>query len=331
MKAAYINETGAPEVIQVGDLALPTLPAGHVLIRVHAVSVNPIDTYVRSGAVAFELPQPYILGCDAAGVVEAVGEGVHHLSIGDRVWCTNQGLLGRQGTFAEQIAVSEDWCFPLPDQVSFEDAAACALVAVTAHLGLYREASLQAGETMLVIGGSGGVGSMAVQMGKATGAQVIATAGSEQKCERVRALGADVVINYKQESIEEAVKREAPKGVNVVWETRREPDFDMAIELMAGRGRMILMAGRDATPVFPVGPFYVKECSLHGFVMFKATPVEMRAAADDINHWLANGKLRANIATTLPLDQAAEAHRLQEAATLHDSGELPGKIVLTID
>ena len=331
MKAAYINETGAPEVIQVGEMAEPRLTAGEVLIRVHAVSVNPIDTYIRSGVIAFELPQPFIIGCDAAGVVEAVGDGVHHFSVGDRVWCTNQGLLGRQGTFAEKIAVSEDWCFPLPEKVSFQDAAACALVAVTAHLGLYREALLQAGETLLVIGGSGGVGSMVVQMGKATGARVIATAGSDEKCDRVRALGADVVINYNTESIEEVVKREAPKGVNVFWETRREPDFDMAVELMAGRGRMVLMAGRDAQALFPVGPFYVKECSLHGFVMFKATPVEMRAAADDINHWLASGKLKANIATTMPLDQAVEAHRMQEAATIQGSGELAGKIVLTID
>ncbi len=225
------------------------------MIRVHAVSVNPIDTYVRSGAVAFDLPQPFIIGCDAAGVVEAVGDGVHHFSVGDRVWCTNQGLLGRQGTFAEKIAVSEDWCFPLPAEVSFEDAAACALVAVTAHLGLYREAMLEAGETLLVIGGSGGVGSMVVQMGKATGARVIATAGSEQKCDRVRALGADVVINYNAESIEDAVKREAPKGVNVFWETRREPDFDLAVELMAPRGRMILMAGRECATSFSGRPF----------------------------------------------------------------------------
>jgi NADPH2:quinone reductase len=168
-------------------------------------------------------------------------------------------------------------------------------------------------------------------MAQTIGARVIATAGSDMKCQRVRSLGADVVINYKQESIEKVVRREAPKGVNVFWETRRQPDFDLAVELMAGHGRMILMAGRDARPTFPVGPFYVKQCSLHGFVMFKATPVEMRAAADDINHWLAQGKLRANIARTLPLDQAAEAHRLQEAATLQDSGDLAGKIVLTVD
>ncbi len=330
MKAAYLHQTGSPDVIEVGELETPVPGEGEVLIRVHAAAVNPIDTYVRSGAVQFELPKPFIPGCDAAGVVEAVGPNVHRHRVGDRVWCTNQGLLGRQGTFAEQIVVADQWCFTLPDSVSFQDAAASALVGVTAHLGLYREAMLEAGETILVIGGSGGVGSMVVQMAKASGARVIATAGSEAKCERVRELGADVVINYRQSSIQEVVTREVPKGVNVFWETRREPDFDLAVELMAGRGRMILMAGRDARPSFPVGPFYVKECSLHGFVMFKATPVEMRAAADDINLWLAKGKLRANIATTLPLDQAAEAHRLQEQTTLQCSGDLAGKIVVTM-
>ncbi len=330
MKAAYIHQTGGVEKIQVGDLPAPPLAEGKVIVRVHAVSVNPIDTYIRSGAVAMELPDPYVLGCDAAGVVEAVGQGVHGVSVGDRVWCTNQGLLGRQGTFAEQIAIDDDWCFPLPEKVSFEEAAACALVAVTAHLGLYREAGLQAGETILVVGGTGGVGSMVVQMARALGARVIATASSDEKCQRAIELGADVAINYQRESIADVVRQQAPKGVNVFWETRREPDFDGAVELLAERGRMVLMAGRDARPEFPVGPFYVKECSLHGFVMFKATPVEMRAAADDINHLLAAGKLQANISATLPLDQAAEAHRMQEAATLDGSGKLAGKIVLTI-
>jgi len=239
-------------------------------------------------------------------------------------------LLGRQGTFAEKIAVAHQWCFPLVDSVSFEDAAACALVGVTAHLGLFREANLQAGETILVIGGSGGVGSMVVQMARAAGATVIATAGSDEKCRLTKQLGADVVINYQQQSVEEAVKQAAPKGVDVFWETRREPNFDVAVELMAERGRMILMAGREARPQLPVGPFYVKECSLHGFVMFKATAVEMRAAAEDITPWLAMGKLKANIGARLSLDQAAEAHRMQEEATLHGTHDLAGKIVLTV-
>jgi NADPH2:quinone reductase len=330
MKAAYIEKTGAPEIIKIDDIEAETPRDGEVRIRVHAVSVNPIDTYIRSGAVASEIHHRYILGCDASGIIESVGEGVQNFKAGDRVWCTNQGLQGRQGTFAELICIDENWCYRLPDEVSFETAAACALVGMTAHLGLFREARLQPGETVLCIGGTGGVGSMVVQMGKACGAIVIATAGTEKKHRRLLELGADVAINYNKSSIEGSVLEAAPKGVNVFWETRREPNFDQAIEILGERGRMVLMAGRDARPVFPVGPFYVKECSLHGFVMFKATALEMKTAAEEINRWMANGKLQANISLQLPLTQVAEAHRQQEAATLRGEGSLCGKIVLTL-
>lgn len=330
MKAAYIEQTGGPEVIRYGDVPDAVAGDGQVLIRVEAVSVNPIDTYVRSGLVASDLPQPFILGCDAAGVVEAVGRGVERFQPGQRVWCTNQGLLGRQGTFAEKIAVDAGWCFPLPESVNSEDAAACALVAVTAHLGLFREADLQPGHTLLVIGGTGGVGSMVVQMAHAAGARVITTAGSAAKRDQALQLGADVAIDYTSESIAEATRRHAPDGVNLFWETRREPDFDMAIDLLAPRGRMIVMAGRDARPPLPVGPFYVKECSVHGFVMFKASSDEMQTAAEDINRWWGEGKLKANIGARFPLEQAAEAHQLQESATLEHSGKLAGKIVLHV-
>lgn len=324
MKAAFITRTGDPSVIEFGDLDVPTAGPGQIRIRNHAVSVNPIDTYVRSGAISLNLPDRYILGCDSAGVVEAIGPGVDSFAVGDRVWCTNQGLLGRQGTFAELITVDAEWCFPLIDGVEFTTAAANALVGVTAHLGLFRCGRIQAGESILVIGGTGGVGSMVVQMAKASGAKVITTASSDEKCERAKQLGADHVINYNQTSIADAVKQIAPGGVNVLWETRRLPDFDEAVDLLAPRGRMIIMAGRDSRPEFPVGPFYVKECSLHGFVMFKATPLEMRRCADEMNRWMADGKLRANIARTLPLAEAAEAHRIQEGENVG------GKIVLTI-
>ena len=138
MKAAYIDRTGGPEVIKIGNIREETPGHGKVRIRVHAVSVNPIATYIRSGAIASGIQDRYILGCDASGIVDSVGDGVQDLKAGDRVWCTNQGLQGRQGTFAELICIDEDWCYPLPYQVSFEAAAACALVGMTAHLGLFR-------------------------------------------------------------------------------------------------------------------------------------------------------------------------------------------------
>jgi NADPH:quinone reductase len=328
MKAAYIEETGPPEVIQYGDLPDPTAAAGQVLVRTEAVSVNPIDTYLRAGANFFELPMPFIVGCDVAGTVEAVGEGVEQLKPGDRVWGSNQGLLGRQGTFAELSAIDAQWLYPLPDSVSAEDAAAVALVGITAHLGLVRETNLKSGETIFVRGGTGGVGSMVVQMAKAIGARVIATAGSEEKAAFCSELGADVVIDYHQENLAEKVLEVAPEGVNVFWETLREPDFDLVVETLAERGRMVLMAGRDARPAFPVGPFYVKGCSVHGFVMFKATAEEQRVCASDINHWLDSGQLKAVIDRVLPLDQAADAHRLQESETIALQSAVRGKLVL---
>lgn len=328
MHAAYIQETGPAETIQYGELPKPVATGSLVLVKAAAVAVNPIDTYLRNGANYWELPQPFIIGCDLAGTVEAVGEKASRFKPGDRVWCSNQGLLGRQGTFAEYCAVDECWLYPTPPGVSDETVAASALVGITAHLGLFREANLQSGQTIFVNGGTGGVGSMVVQMAKAAGARIIATAGSAEKCAALKALGVDVAVNYKTDDILAAVQKFAPAGVNIYWETVREPDFDKILSYLAERGRVILMAGRDARPPFPVGPFYVKGCSLHGFVMFKATPDEMRACADDMNRWFAAGKLKANIAVTLPLSQAARSHKLQEENTLQKSGTIAGKIVL---
>ena len=328
MKAAYINKTGPPENIIYGELPAPQPAGSQCLIRVSAVAVNPIDTYVRGGMVPMKLAFPFIIGCDLAGSVVATGPEVKRFKPGDRVWGSNQGLLGRQGTFSEFAAVDEAWLHPTPVGVGDEQAAAVALTGITAHLGLARDAKLKAGEVLFVNGGTGGVGSAVVQMAKALGARVITTAGSAKKVALCRKLGADAAINYKTENVDSAIEGFAPGGVNVWWETLREPDFDRTVKLLAPRGRMILMAGREARPVFPVGPFYVKGCSLHGFAMFNATAEEQRAAAEAINRWLVEGKLKANIDRILPLSEAAAAHRLQEESTLRKSGALSGKIVL---
>ncbi len=328
MKAAYIEQTGPPECIICGDLPRPEPTASQVLVRITAAAVNPIDTYIRSGANYWELPQPYIIGCDLAGVVESIGPQAKRLKPGDRVWGSNQGLLGRQGTFAEYAAVDECWLYPIPAGVADQTAASLALVGITAHLGLFLEGQLQRGQTVFVRGGTGGVGSAVVQMAKAVGARVVTTGGSDAKVERCRELGADLAVNYRQENVAEAVQVFAPGGVDLFWETLREPDFDEILSHLADHGRIILMAGREARPSFPVGPFYVKNCSMHGFVMFKATPDQQRACAEDINRWTRAGQLRPNISHVLPLKEAAAAHRLQEESTVQGSGALAGKIVV---
>lgn len=329
MKAAFFHETGPPEVIQYGDLPTPEPKTGEVLVKVAAVAVNPIDTYIRAGKVAMDLPKPFIIGCDLAGTVQAVGAGTHRFQPGDRVWGSNQGLLGRQGTFAEFACVDERWLYPTPDKVSDEAAAAVALVGITAHLGLVSRGQLRPGETVFVNGGSGGVGSTVIQMAKALGAaKVIATAGSDDKLALCRSLGADHAINYKTEDVAAKIKEAAPQGVDLWWEATREANFDLAVPLMAARGRYILMAGREARPEFPVGPFYVKGLSLHGFAMFAESDGTQRQCAEDINRWLAEGKLQARIDRRMPLREAAAAHRLQEENTLGMAGTLAGKIVL---
>ncbi|HEX2475294.1 MAG TPA: NADPH:quinone reductase [Lacipirellulaceae bacterium] len=328
MKAAYIEKTGPPENIIVGERPTPEPTGKQVLVRVRAAALNPVDTYIRAGTVKMDIPLPFIVGCDLAGVVEKLGPNAKRLKAGDRVWGSNQGLLGRQGTFAEYAAVDEEWLYPTPDGVSDEAAAACALVGITAHLGLVRDAKLQAGETLFVNGGSGGVGSMVVQMSKAIGARVITTARSDENVKACKELGADATINYKTQDVSAQIKSLAPDGVNVWWEILRDPNFDQAVPLLAPRGRMILMAGRDARPPFPVGPFYVKGCSLYGFAMFNATPDEQRAAAEDINRWVAEGKIKPRIDRVMRLDQAGAAHRLQEDNTIGKAGTLAGKIVI---
>jgi NADPH:quinone reductase len=327
MKAAYINELGGPEKIIYGNLPAPEPAASQCLVKVSAVDVNPVDLYVRSGAVPTKMNFPYILGRDLAGTVVSVGADVKCFKNGDRVWCIGQGWEGRQGTFAEFAAVDEGWLNPIPANVSDDDAAAISLVGVTAHVGLMK-AKLNAADILFVNGGSGGVGSCVVQMAKILGAKVIATAGSDVKAAACKRLGADCVINYKTQNVVETVKQFAPDGVMVWWETVREPNFDQTVSLLATHGRMVVMAGRDARPPFPVGPFYAKNCSLFGFVILNSSPADLRAAAEDINRWMAADKLKAQIDRVLPLSQAAEAHRLQEESTIKRAGTLLGKIVL---
>src|SRR5262245_4693931 len=186
MKAAFLETTGTPDVIRFGDLPTPTPAEGEVRVRVAASALNPIDLYIRAGTVAMPLPKPFIPGCDLAGTVDAVGPKATRYKVGDRVWGSNQGLLGRQGTLAEFACVQEEWLYPIPPGVSEQTAVAGALTGITAHLGLFRACNLQPGDWVFVNGGTGGVGSMVVQMAKAVGAKVITTVGSADKAKLCR-------------------------------------------------------------------------------------------------------------------------------------------------
>src|SRR5947209_7512535 len=146
MKAAYLEQPGPPEVLRYGDLPTPAPKPGEVLVRVKAAALNPIDVYVRAGAIAMTLPLPFITGTDLAGTVEALGPGATRFAVGSRVWGSNQGLFGRQGVTAEYAAVDEDWLYPTPAHLADTEAAAMALVGITAHLGLFQFGRLQPAE-----------------------------------------------------------------------------------------------------------------------------------------------------------------------------------------
>ncbi len=329
MKAAYIEQVGPPENIVYGDLPEPEPTAAQVLVRVKAVAVNPIDAYIRSGAVKMELPRPFVVGCDLAGVVEKCGPDAQRFKPGRARLGQQPGIDGPPGNVCRVRRGRRE--LALSDAGGRRRRASGGRRAGRHHVasGTVPLRKLAAGEILFVNGGSGGVGSTVVQMAKAVGARAITTAGSAEKVEVCRSLGADLAINYKTEDVDAAIRKFAPGGVNVWWETLREPDFERTVPLLAQRGRMIVMAGRDARPVFPVGPFYVKDCSLFGFAMFNATPDEQRACSADINQWLAGGQLKPRIDRVLPLADAAQAHRLQEDNTLNKAGTLAGKIVLT--
>ncbi|WP_010581889.1 NADPH:quinone reductase [Schlesneria paludicola] len=330
MKAAFIRETGAPSVIQFADVPDPVPGPTEVLVKVGAVSVNPIDTYIRAGAVAMISKFPYIIGADLAGTVESVGSEVKRFKAGDRVWGSNQGLFGRRGTFSELAAVDERWLYPTPARETDAEAAAGALVGLTAHVGLFLHANLAPGEVVFVNGGAGGVGSAVVQLAKAAGAFVITTAGSETSLAICKQLGADLVLDYNSHNLDDQIRAfSLPHGgVHLWFETQREPTLDRTVSAMAPRGRIVLMAGRAARPEFPVGPFYVKDLRIIGFAIFNGAPEEQRAAADKLNTLYEFNRWKPQVGKTMPLSEAAAAHQLQEDATVKRLGNLHGKIVL---
>jgi NADPH:quinone reductase len=175
MKAAYIDRVGPPECIHFGELPTPAVGPPDVLVKTTAVCVNPVDAMIRRGQLSENLPFPFVVGRDMAGVVQVVGRAVQRFVPGDRVWCNNQGHHGRQGTFADQVAVREDLLYPLPSRVDDKEAVAFVHSGLTACLGL-QDAGLQSGEVLFINGGAGSVGSAVLQLGRGRGARVIVRA-----------------------------------------------------------------------------------------------------------------------------------------------------------
>lgn len=327
MKAAFIKKTGGPNAIEIGDLPVPEIKDNEVLVKVSAVAVNPVDTYIRSGKYQLtpSIPLPYIIGLDLAGVVSKAGKKVQAFKPGQRVWCNSLGIHGRQGSFAEFAAIPEELLYPIPDNVNDSDMVSVAQPAATACIGLIRVAMLKATEVIFVNGGAGSVGSAIIQLAVARGARVIASTSGKEKTEWCKSLGADLVLDYKKNDYAKSIKSIAPQGVDVFWDTSTHPDFEVSVPLLAPKGRIIVMAGAEAHPTLPVGPFYRKECSLKGFSMFNSTAQELRGCAEIIDRCLLEKKLKGKIAHVMKLDEASKAQALLES-----DPDLWGKIVLTV-
>ncbi|MDQ0774356.1 NADPH:quinone reductase-like Zn-dependent oxidoreductase [Streptomyces aurantiacus] len=316
MQAAYIEEFGPPGAIRHGALPAPLPGPADVLVDTLAVSVNPVDTFVRAGTWRTRLSFPFVIGRDLVGTVAAVGSGAAGFSVGDLVWCNSLGHDGRQGAAAEQAVVPVERLYHLADTVRPVDAVAVLHPAATGYLALFTHGRLRAGETVLVAGAAGNVGSAMVVLAVEAGARVLATARPED-AEYCLGLGATAVVDYRDPGLPERVRDLSPHGVDLFVDTSGHNDLPVAVDLLAFRGRVVLLAGLRSRPVLPVGPLYLKDGSVTGFVISRATTCELADAARTLNRLLATGRLRARTVEEQPLSGAAEAHARLERGELH--------------
>lgn len=311
MRAAWIDAVGPAGNIRVGELPVPAPGPTDVLVRVAAVAVDPVDTFVRSGAYPTPTPFPFVIGRDLVGTVATAGAGASGFTPGEPVWCNSLGHDGRQGAAAGYAVVPADRLYRLPEGVDPVAAVAVVHPAATAHLALSTHAGLCAGETVYIGGGGGNVGGAAIVLAGHTGARIVTVAGADD-LEHCRALGADVALDYRDPDLARALRRAAPDGIDVHLDTSGHHDLDTALGSIAERGRIVVMAGITARPELPAGALYTRGARLIGFAISTATVTELAGAAARINQLLGRGTLRPRAVEQLPLRAAADAHRRLE-------------------
>jgi 2-desacetyl-2-hydroxyethyl bacteriochlorophyllide A dehydrogenase len=324
MRAAYIEELGPPEAIRYGELEVPEPGPTDVLVEVTATTVNPVDTFVRSGLFETKLTFPFVVGRDFVGVVRAAGPGAAGFAPGDQVWGNSLGHEGRQGAAAEYAVVAADRLYRLPPDADPVELVAVAHPAATAYLGLITHGRLRPGETVLVLGAAGNVGSALVTLAAHAGARVIAVA-SGRDLAYCRGLGAPAAIDYREPALPHRVRELCPGGVDVILDTSGTNDLTTAVESLAPRGRVVLLAGARTRPVLPAGALYMKDGSVTGFVISHATAAELAEAAGLINTLVAGKVLRARQLEQRPLAEAAMTHR-----QLEDGGLRGRRVVLRV-
>ncbi|WP_084152042.1 NADPH:quinone reductase [Nocardioides halotolerans] len=278
MRAAFIRATGSVENIEVGMLPTPGPGPTDVLIRTEVCGVNHVDLFVRSGAYEKHTPFPFVIGRDLVGTVADVGTGVVDLRIGDRVWCNSLGHAGRQGSFSEYAVAPAERVYPLPRPVDPVTAVAVVHTAATAHVGLVRECGIQPDDVVFVEGASGGVGSAVVQIARSHGARVVATC-SAADAESCRRDGADLVLDYASPDLGDRLRRAAPDGIDIWWDTSGQYRFELVLPSLKPRARAVVMAGLAVRSILPVGQLYPRDASLRGFNSCGVKPVVATTAA----------------------------------------------------
>lgn len=314
MRAAYIEQRGPAENIRYGTLPEPVAATGEVLVQVDAVAVNPVDTFVRSGSYATAMPLPFVVGRDLVGTVV---EGSAGFRTGERVWCTSLGYDGRQGATAEFVAIPAERLYELPADVDPVAAVAVAHPASTAYLATVEYGEIRAGETALIVGAGGNVGSAALAMATRSGAKVIAVA-SQRSLDRCVRLGAHEVYDYTSDWVPQ-VAATHHGGIDVYLDTSGVNDVAAAVDLLAPHGRIVLISG-DGSPdtqrPVPLGPLYRKSGSIRGFVMSRASTHQLADAAQRVAVLLAGGDLAPNIIDLMQFSEAARAHRRIETEVM---------------
>ena len=311
MRAIQYARTGGPEVLELVEVEKPAPGPGQVLIRHEAIGINFIDTYLRSGL--YPSPLPARPGGEAAGVVEAVGDGVTRFKAGDRV-----ATAAAAGSYAEYSVAPAEKAVAIPDGVDFRTAAAAMLKGLTVEFLLRRLHTVQPGETILFHAGAGGVGQIAIQWAKALGAQVITTVGSEAKAARVRELGADHVILYRDQDVAAEVRRiTGGKGVPVAYDSVGKDTFEGTLGSLAKRG-LFVSFGNASGPPPPVGAARLMRAGSLMFTRptlndFQLTVEEYDASAAALFEVLASGKVEIEIGQTFPLADARKCHEALEA------------------
>jgi NADPH2:quinone reductase len=311
MRAIQIQKTGGPEVLELRDLPRPEAGPGQALVRIEAIGVNFIDTYLREGRYPAQLP--FVPGQEGAGVVEATALDVATVKVGDRVaWS------GVPGAYAEYAAVPAAKLIAVPEGVTTRQAAAAMLQGITAHYLARASYVIQPGDTVLIHAGAGGVGLLLIQMAKRMGARVLTTVSTEAKAALARGAGADETILYTQEDFAERVRSLTDgEGVPVVYDSVGKTTFDDSLKCLRPRGMMVLYGGSSgAVPPFDpmklatMGSLYLtRPTSVH----YTRTRAELEMRAGDVLGWVADGSLKLRLEHEYPLTDAAQAHRDLEA------------------